>query len=44
MTHIEVEEACDWVFSASISTNATKPYPQLGTCVEPNVSHVIAYI
>ena len=44
MAHIEVNKACDGVFSASLSVNATKPYPQPGTCVEPDVGHVAACI
>ena len=44
MAHIEVDEACDGVLSACLSVNATKPYPQPGTCVEPDVGHVISRI
>ena len=42
--HIEVDEACDGVMWASLSANATKPYPEPGTCVEPDAGHVAACI
>ena len=39
-----MDEACDGVLWASLSVKATKPYPQPGTCVEPDVGRVVAYI
>ena len=44
MAHIEVDEACDGVLLSFLSVNATKPYLQPGTCVEPDVGHIVACI
>ena len=44
MAHIELDEACDGVLSASLSVNETKPYPQPRTYVEPDAGHVTTCI
>jgi len=38
-----VDKACDGILQDVLSANATKPYHQPETYVEPDVGHVIPY-